>query len=174
VFAFYGDEEMKMVMWRRSRTRVTIGIFLAFALVGGVAFALWTSTANGSGGAKAITAVTVTVNAVTGSADLYPGGPAGIVSFTLTNSNPYAITFDKLTAASVTAVTGGIGGSPACATTDLSVSTLPITGLSLTVGANTTSATRTIAGVVSMNSSAPDACQGAVFAVSLTLTGSQS
>jgi hypothetical protein len=159
---------------RKSRARAAMGVFLSFALVGGVAFALWTSSGNGSGDAKAITAVTVTVNAVTGSADLYPGGPAGVVSFTLTNSNPYAITFDKLTVASVTTVSGGIGGSPACATTDLTVSTLPITGLSVTVGANTTSATRTIAGVVSMNSSAPDACQGAVFAVSLTLTGSQS
>ncbi|MGZ4189181.1 MAG: hypothetical protein ACXVQ5_05010 [Actinomycetota bacterium] len=159
---------------RKHRRMGILGAFLAVLLLAGVAFAAWTANGTGSGNAKAVTAATVTVNAVTGSADLYPGGSAGRVYFTLTNTNPYAITFDKLTAASVTAVSGGIGGSPACATTDLTVSTLPITGLSLTVGANTTSATQNIAGVVAMNSTAPDSCQGAVFTVSLTLTGSQS
>jgi hypothetical protein len=98
---------------------------------------------------------------------------AGKVFFTLTNTNPYAITFDSLTAASVSGVSGGIGGSPACATSDVTLTTLPITGLSLPVGANTTSATQSISGVVSMIGAAPDACQGAVFNVSLTLIGWQ-
>jgi len=159
---------------RKSKLWAVALIVAAVAILGGTAYALWSSSAQGSGNAKALTAVTVTVNAVTGTADLYPGGPAGKVFFTLTNTNPYAITFDKLTAASVSGVSGGIGGSPACATTDVSLATLPITGLSLAVGANSTSGTLSIPSVVSMSASAPDACQGALFTLSLTLTGTQS
>lgn len=159
---------------RVSRKLAIVAAFLAVATLAGIAYAVWTATGTGSGNAKALTAVTVTINADTGAADLYPGGPAGRVYFTLTNTNPYAVSFDTVTAASVAGVSGGIGGSPACATTDLTVSTLPLTGFTpVTVGANTTSATQSIPGVVAMNSSAPNACQGAVFAVSLTLTGSQ-
>jgi hypothetical protein len=161
-------------MLKSRRVFGIVGVVAAVGILAGTAFALWSSTGSGSGNAKAVTAVTVTVNAVTGAADLYPGGPAGKVFFTLTNTNPYAITFDRVTAASVAGVSGGIGGSPACATTDVTLATLPITGLSLAVGANTTSATQSISGVVSMISAAPDACQGAVFNISLTLTGSQS
>jgi hypothetical protein len=159
---------------RRYRVLGIVAIIAAIGILAGTAYALWSSTATGSGNAKAVTAVTVTVNAVTGAADLYPGGSAGKVFFTLTNTNPYAITFDSLTAASVSGVSGGIGGSPACATSDVTLATLPITGLSLPVGANSTSATQSISGVVSMIGAAPDACQGAVFNIALTLTGSQS
>jgi hypothetical protein len=159
---------------RVSRKMTVVSAFLAVASIAGIAFAVWTATGTGSGNAKALTAATVTVDAVTGTADLYPGGPAGNVSFTLTNTNPYAVSFDTVTAASVSSVSGGIGGSPPCATTDLTVATLPLTGFTpVTVGANTTSATQSISGVISMDSEAPNACQGAVFTVSLTLTGSQ-
>lgn len=159
---------------RVSRKLAVVAAFLAVAMLAGIAFAVWTATGTGSGSAKALTSATVTVNAVTGAADLYPGGPAASVHFTLTNTNPYAVSFDTVTAASVAGVSGGIGGSPACATTDLTVSTLPLTGFTpVTVDPETTSATQSIPGVVAMNSSAPNACQGAVFAVSLTLTGTQ-
>lgn len=153
---------------------VVAGVILAVATIGGIAFALWSATATGSGNATALTAETVTINAATGAADLYPGGPAGSVYFTLSNNNPYSITFDKLTAATVSGVSGGIGGTPACATSDLTVSALPITGLNVQVAAEENpSATKSVAGVVSMKTTAPDACQGAVFTLSLTLTGSQ-
>src|SRR5918996_4584183 len=100
-----------------NRSRKVVILVATVAVIGilsGIAFALWSSNGAGSGSAKALTAQTVVVNAVTGAADLYPGGPAGAVSFTLTNNNPYAITFDELTAASVSGLSGGIGGSPAC------------------------------------------------------------
>ena len=162
-------------MRRRGRSHVVkaLVVVAAVGILAATALAVWSSNASGSGNTKAVTAETVTVNAITGTADLYPGGPAGKVYFTLTNTNPYSITFDSLTGALVTDVSGGSGGTPSCATTDVTVSTLPASGLALTVGANTTSATRSISGVVSMVGAAPDACQGAVFTVSLTLTGSQ-
>jgi hypothetical protein len=46
-------------------------------------------------------------------------------------------------------------------------------GLSLLVPAGATATAGTIANVVSMASAAPDGCQGVVFTVALTLTGSQ-
>lgn len=159
---------------RRPRKLVVAASVGAIMIFAGAALAVWSATGQGGGSAKALTAATVTVNAVTGAADLYPGGPAGSVSFTLTNTNPYSITFDELTAASVTGVSGGLGTTPACATTDLTVSTLPITGLNVQVvaGANP-SPTKSVAGVVSMDATAPDDCQGAVFTITLTLTGLQ-
>jgi hypothetical protein len=159
----------------RISRRVTVaGVIVACVALAGIAFALWSANGTGGASAKALVAQTATVDAATGPADLYPGGPPGAVHFTLTNANPYAVSFDTISAATVTDVTGGIGGSPACTTADLTVSALPITGFTpVTVAGNATSAQQGISGVVAMTSTAPDACQDAVFTISLTLTGSQ-
>jgi hypothetical protein len=144
---------------------------LSVVLVAGVAFAAWTANGSGSGTAKALTAQTVTIQADTGTADLYPGSN-GAVYFKLNNANnPYSITFNKLTAASVTSSSDEI----ACPNTNLSINsgiTLPLT-VSLAVGASTTSAQESIANLVTLAHSAPDGCQGKTFTISLTLTGSQ-
>jgi hypothetical protein len=58
-----------------------------------------------------------------------------------------------------------------CPSTNVSVASA--TGLNLAVGANATSATQSIADVVTMVAGAPDACQGASFTIALTLSGSQ-
>lgn len=155
-----------------SRRFALVATVVALLVISGIAFAVWSANGTGSGNAKALTAATVTVNATTGAADLYPGG-SGKVWFSLTNSNPYAVTLNSLTAASVTGVSGGIGGSPACATTDLSLAALPISG-GWTEAANSTSAAQSVETLVTMNSSAPDACQDATFTLSLTFTGTQS
>jgi hypothetical protein len=142
---------------------------LSLLLVAGVAFAAWTADGSGKGTATAISAKTVTVNADTGTADLYPGSKGGVY-FTLTNDNPYAITFDKLTAASVFSSSD----ETACPKANLTIDpALPVTGLSLAVGANTTSAQESIADLVALSHGAPDGCQGKSFTISLTLTGSQ-
>ncbi len=143
---------------------------LSVLLVAGVAFAAWTANGTGSGTAKALNAQTVTIVADTGTADLYPGS-TGNVYFKLTNTNPYAITFDKLTAASVTSSSDEIN----CPNANLSINsaiTLPLT-VSLPVGASTTSAQESIANLVKLDHGAPDGCQGKSFTISLTLTGSQ-
>src|SRR5688572_13700370 len=98
------------------RALVVVAAIAGVGLLTGIAFALWSADGSGGGKATALTALTVSVNAGTGAPDLYPGGPAGAVYFTLSNSNPYAVGFDRVTAASVTNVDDGIGGSPACAT----------------------------------------------------------
>jgi hypothetical protein len=152
---------------------VAIAIVACFGLAS-LAFALWSAEGTGGGSAKALTAQIATVDAATGVADLYPGGPAGAVHFTLTNPNPYAVSFHTISAATVSSVSDGIGGSPACTTDDVTVTAPPVIGFTpVTVAGNATSAAQSIPGIVAMTSSAPDACQGAVFTISLTLTGSQ-
>lgn len=151
----------------RTRNKVAaLVIALTVMLTAGLAVALWTANGTGSGNARALTAQTVTVNATTGTADLYPGFTGGDVHFTLTNSNPYAVTFDSMTPGAITSSNPG-----ACPAANVSASSA--TGLSLPVGANATSGAQSIANVVSMDSGAPDGCQGVTFTIALTLTGSQ-
>lgn len=149
----------------RKRKVGVAGIVAALLLGGGVATALWTATGVGTGTAKATSAQQATVNAVTGTADLYPGNTNGDVFFTVTNPNPYPITFTSMTPGTITSAT------PGCAASLLNVA--GATGLSISVAANTTSATQSIADVVSLSSAAPDACQGASFSIALILSGGQ-
>ncbi|MBL8775975.1 MAG: hypothetical protein JNK12_08595 [Acidimicrobiales bacterium] len=151
----------------RTRNKVAaLVIALTVMLTAGLAVALWTANGTGSGNARALTAQTITVNATTGTADLYPGFNDGDVHFTLTNTNPYDVTFDSMTPGAITSSNPG-----ACPSTNVTASSA--TGLSLSVGANATSSAQSIANVVSMDSGAPDGCQGVTFSIALTLTGSQ-
>ena len=135
-------------------------------LVAGTVAALWSANGSGGGEARALTAQSVTVNAAVGAADLYPGFAAGDVYFTLTNPNPYPIVFTSVTPGAITSSNAG-----ACPASNVTVASA--TGLSLTVAANSTSGSQSIADVVSMQSTAPDGCQGVTFTIALTLTGSQ-
>ena len=144
---------------------VTAAISTAI-LVSGVALAAWTSTGVGPGQAASGAPVQLTVNAASGTADLFPGTTQGDVYFTITNTNPYAVTFTSMTAGP-----GAITSSDATACSATNVTLTGATGLSLTVAANTTSGTLSIANVVSMSLAAPDGCQNKTFQLPLTLTG---
>jgi hypothetical protein len=109
----------------------------------------------------------LTVTAATGAADLYPGFTGGDVFFTITNPNPYPVTFTSMTAGTVTS-----SNPAACPSTNVSVANA--SGLSLAAAASSTSGTQSIANVVTMAAGAPDGCQGATFTINLTLSGSQS
>ena len=153
-------------MKRFARRTLIMAAMLVVLLSAAVAFAVWTSQGVGSGNARAVSAQTVTVNASTGPADLYPGG-SGALYFTLTNPNPYPITF---TAGSLGAVTSSDPTN--CPAGNLSGNG-PFSGLSLPVAANGTSPQESIAGAVTLAHGAPDGCQGVVFTVAVTLTGTQ-
>jgi hypothetical protein len=155
-------------MKRKRSILIVTSIAAGAVLAGGVALALWSSTGTGSGRAKALSSVTVTVTASTGTADLYPGYTLGDATFTLTNTNPYAITFTTMT------TPGAAVSSDATACPNLNVTAIGKTGLSLVVAANATSAPLTITDVVTMIAAAPDGCQGKTFDIALTLTGTQS
>ena len=151
----------------RKKKIVAIALGTTLAAGGGAAWALWSASGTGAGRATALTAQSITATAVTGTASLYPGATDGDLYFTLTNPNPYPVTFDTMTAGAITSSNPG-----ACPASN--VSATGATGLSLPVGANATSAAQSIANVVSMQSTAPDGCQGVTFTIALTLTGSQS
>jgi hypothetical protein len=140
--------------------------FLAISLSGtAVAFALWSASGVGTSSAKALTAQSLTVTAATATADLYPGFTLGDVFFSVNNPNPYPVTITSMTPGTITT------SNPACLATNITVASA--SGLSIAVPANSTATGQTIANVVTMAASAPDACQGVTFTIGLTLTGSQ-
>jgi hypothetical protein len=159
----------------KKRTIVFGGVALAMLVSAGAVFALWSAQGTGSGRARATTAVTATVTPVNcaatpGCVDLYPGYTNGDVYFTITNANPYNVTFTGMTAGAITVDALHAADCPASSITVTS----PVSGLSLVAPASSTTAELSINNVVSMISTAPDGCQGASFDISLTLTGTQS
>jgi hypothetical protein len=159
----------------KKRTIVFGGVALAMLVSAGAVFALWSAQGTGSGRARATTAVTATVTPVNcaatpGCVDLYPGYTNGDVYFTITNANPYNVTFTGMTAGAITVDALHAADCPASSITVTS----PVSGLSLVAPASSTTAELSINNVVSMISTAPDGCQGASFDISLNLTGTQS
>ncbi len=152
----------------RDPVKKRVAALVAVAVVGisGVAYGLWSAAGSGSGQARALTAQSITVTAATGAADLFPGTTQGDVFFTLTNPNPYPVTFTSMTAGAVTS-----SDTVNCPSANVTVANA--TGLSITVAANATSTTQSISDVVSMAAAAPDGCQGQTFTIVMTLAGSQ-
>ncbi|MCA1719842.1 MAG: hypothetical protein LC779_01595 [Actinobacteria bacterium] len=160
------------------RLTVSVSALLAGNLLCGVAYAYWSATGTGAGTVKATTAAPLGVAALTSPlADLYPGKTDDL-GFLLSNSNGYPVSLTKLTAVTVTSSdqVGCPGGTyitlPAAVTTGIAAGgyVLP-TAISVPAGATATSAS--IAGLITMATSAPDACQGKNFTVALSFTGSQ-
>ena len=135
--------------------------------LGSVAVAAWVTNGTGSGYAKAGSSqalTTVDVSAST-TATLYPG-VTGNVTLRIDNPNPYDVV--------VTDVTGnGAITSDAGAACDAStgVTYTDQTGLSLSVPAGT-AATFTLNNSASMSNASDNSCQGAVFTIPVSLTGS--
>jgi hypothetical protein len=142
----------------------------AVALGGGIAFAVWSVSGSGSGGATATVASTLTVNQIvpTGAgANLYPGGVSG-VAYTITNPNPFAVT--------VTSVTWGTptsNNTTSCPSANVAIDASAPTTVSLAVPANSTSSAFVTGGVLDMLHTAPNGCQGVSFNVPMTVTGTQ-
>ncbi len=151
----------------------TIGLAAGLLLgAGGAAFAYFTATGTGTGNASGYTAVESTVTAATGNGDLYPGGPDTAVNFTVNNPNPYNIQFTGYTLSNLTLVSGGpctvSGGTP-----DVSIASGSGSITALPVAHGATATAGTIPGAISMATTADDGCQGAVFSVTVNLTGTQ-
>jgi hypothetical protein len=152
---------------RFSRKPVAV-VAAAILTVGaaGAAWAAWSAGGSGSGTAKSISAQSIVVSAVTPAADLYPGGPAGKISFKLSNPNPYAVTLTSVAYGAVTSDTLGCDSS-------LATTLTAPTSISILVPANSTNVAASIDSVVKLDHSAPDACQGAAFDVAISLSGAQ-
>jgi hypothetical protein len=150
-----------------------IGALVMLLAGAAVVYAAFTATGSGSGTARAVTAQSINITPTTcANADLFPGGPAGAICFTLTNNNPYAVHFTSVTYPASSAI---VANSATCSNANVSIAS----GLSSTlatpinVNANTTTGTLSLPGVVQMASTALDGCQGASFNVPITLTGTQ-
>jgi hypothetical protein len=152
---------------RKIARRVTVGtLFVGVALAASVAFAAWTASGSGSGYAKAKTAqalTTVDVSAST-TAQLYPGG-TGDVIVKITNPNPYAVTVTGLAGAGT--ITSD-KGAMCDAATGVTYTAPSSPSLAVAAGASTQF---TLTGAVAMSNSSANACQGAVFTIPVTLTG---
>ena len=134
----------------------------------GAAFAYFRSTGGGTGKGATGSPVSVTVNAASASNDLFPGH-TGTVKFTLNNTNAFTANFTSVTAGSVTS-----GNQTNCPAANVTVAALPYSISTISVASGQTTATETIAGLISMSSSAPSLCQGVSFSVTLTLSGQSS
>jgi hypothetical protein len=133
----------------------------AAALFGiGVAVAAWTNYGEGSGTVTAAQAQPLTVT-VTNVGGLFPTGSVD-VPFTVTNTNDYDVTLSKAELKTVTVD----AAHSAC---DTSVVTGSDVALSDVVATGGTSSSQDF--TLDMSNAATDACQGAVFTVTLGVTG---
>ena len=138
---------------------------IAMAAVGFV-YAAWTTNGSGSGYAKAGTAqalTTVDVSATT-AASLYPG-KTGNVKLEISNPNSYPVR--------VTAVSGNgtiTSDTTGCTAANHGVTFSNQTGQTIDIAANSSTAT-TLTGAASMAGSSDNACQGAIFTIPVSLTG---
>ena len=137
-----------------------------------IVIAAWTVSGSGSGAGAATIAQSLGVTPVvpTGTAaNLYPGGPAGTVYFSVTNPNPFAVT--------ITNVTWGtpLSGNPtSCANSNITLDAAAPTTVSISIPANDTSGvTVGVPGVLDLSHSAPNGCEGQSFTISMTITGAQ-
>ena len=147
----------------RTTTRRTavVGVGIVGIMGAGVAFAAWTTEGTGSGSATAGTdqALTVTVSPATG---LFPTGTTN-VPFTVTNPNSYAVTLTQATLQNVTVDKAG------CVPSVVTGSAVTLTDR---VAAGATSTSKTFP--VSMSNAATNECKGAVFTLTLKVTGASS
>ena len=107
--------------------------------------------------------------------NLYPGGPAVAVHFTVNNPNLYPVTFTGWSGATVSNVTPV--GANTCTTGDFQIAAASGSfSPALSIPANTPSSPGVSGmadGVVQLTTTAENGCQGATVTVTLTLTGGQ-
>lgn len=143
---------------RNSRRLGGIVVGISVLLAGTVAFAAWTSNGSGSGTATARSAQSLTVT-VSPASGLFPTGTVN-VPFTVTNPNPYKVTLSKIELTNVTVDKAG------CTPSVVSGADLPDTDV---INAGATTVSRNFP--VTMSNTAEDACQGAIFTLTLKANG---
>ena len=154
-------------MFESRKIAAALGVMTAFLLSCGIAAAAWTSGGTGTATATAGTAsalTTTTADAVT-TGLLFPGGAAGNAVIKIANPNPYPVTVTGIAGSGTVTASGGAG---TCTTTGVSF-TAP-SSVSIAIAANG-SATHTMTGAVTMNSTSENGCQGATFSIPVTITG---
>jgi hypothetical protein len=139
-------------------------VSVVVAGIASVAWAAWSVTGTATGTASAAKVTALTAQAAP-SSPLFPGGEADIV-ITVDNENDFPVEVQSFSAADKVTVDDAHadGCSP------LNVKVIPKSGLSERIEANDTHRF-TVPASVEMLDGAPEACQGATFALSLALAG---
>jgi hypothetical protein len=151
---------------RRGLVLAAVAVLAAIAAAVASAFVTTDGSASGSGSTGTLQAVTVT--AFTGgdapSSSLLPGGSADVI-LRVNNPNSYAVTLISVTAGpgSITADSNHGSCSPASVTFNNQ------TGLATSIAASGTTLVD-LPSAASMSTSAANGCQGATFAVPVTIT----
>lgn len=159
----------------RSRVRaravlVCAVVVLVTAGTVSAASAYWSGRGAGSGSGGSATPLPLTLGPATPSAQLYPGGQAG-VSLSAINSNPVSLRIGTL-ALDTGQGRGGFdvdGAHPGCDPSTLTFAPQTNGGSGWTVPASG-SLSLTLPGSLSMGTGADNACQGARFTVYLRVT----
>jgi hypothetical protein len=159
----------------KSKFKKALVTVLAIAglLGAGLVYAAWTESGSGSvyskaGSAQALTTVDVSASTA---ATLYPGGNGdAIVKFSNPNPYPIKITSVSLDTSGSIAADGSHSGCAGSNASFTNQSGLSVVVPAQTSGTNGTTQT-TLTGSVAMSSTAPDACQGAVFTIPVTFAG---
>jgi hypothetical protein len=133
---------------------------VALLMGASIAFAAWANNGEGTGTVTAGVATPLTVT-VTGVSGLFPTGSID-VPFTVTNTNPYEVTLDNASLDNVAVDAGHLLCNPTVVTgTDLTLDDV--------VAPSAIAASRNFP--VTMSNAAVDDCQGAIFTVSLRVSG---
>jgi hypothetical protein len=151
----------------RKSVKFAVVLSATVAIVGtGVAFAAWNATGSGSAYTKATSAQALSTVDVSAQAagQLYPGG-TGDVIVKLHNPNPYPVLITSIAGNGPITASGGLG---TCTTTGV---TFTSQAGSWDVAANS-DAQFTLTGAAHMSNASDDGCQGALFTIPVTLSGS--
>jgi hypothetical protein len=138
---------------------------LVAALGAGAAYAYFTSTGRGTGGASigSMKTVTLAVSSTAPVTPLRPGG-AGDATLQVANPNGFAVTVTSVVRSG--AITAD-SGHPGCTTTGVTFTDQSALGLN--IPGNSTIAVD-LPGAVAMDASSPAGCQGATFSIPVTIT----
>lgn len=161
----------------RKKRIITIALSLVLVAAAGLVYAAWTTNGSGSayskaGSAQAISTLSASADT---SATLYPG-VNGNVTLKVSNPNAFAVQISAVALDGTNADITADGDHSGCTTTGVSFTDQ--SGLSITVpaksGGTNGQTTATLTGAVSMSNASLNACQGAVFTIPVTLTGTSS
>jgi hypothetical protein len=144
----------------------------------GTAYAHWTTSGVGSGEAATGTGVTLSVTAPGAvSEQLYPGAH-GDLDFVVANPSSSAVRLTTLTSATV--ISSHEPGCPGATSLLLAQAVNEALAMGsyalpddIVVPAGSVASAASLEDLVTLSASAPDACQGASFAVTLTFTGTR-
>ncbi|HWM73048.1 MAG TPA: hypothetical protein VNQ53_04870 [Nocardioides sp.] len=137
-------------------------------IVCGAASGFWSASGDGSGAAETGEAGSVTLGAGVPPSDLFPGGE-GDVAVSVTNPNDFPVHIRALEL-DTSSGTGGFSvepGHPTCPPDVLTFVAQDNDDAGWTLSANSAGVTLHLGDAVTMDSDAPDACQGAAFRVHL-------